>query len=192
LEAVKVNEQQLIADLRNKNQSAFEVFVKQNQRMVYNLSLSMLGTTEDAEDISQEIFIDSFNKINSFQGDSKISTWLYRITVNKCLDEIRKRKRKMRWANFIKLGTEKIDPPTFDHPGIELENKERASLLLSKIDELPDNQRVAFTLSKIEGLPYQEIADIMHTSVSAVESYLVRAKKGLQVKLQSYYEHQLL
>ena len=97
----------------------------------------------------------------------------------------------MKWANFINLGANKIEPPGFDHPGVELENKERASLLLSKINELPDNQRIAFTLSKIEGLPYQDIAVIMQTSLSAVESYMVRAKKGLQSKLKNYYEQQM-
>ncbi len=187
-----INQDELIARLKANDQQAFEVFVKTNQQLVYNLTLSMIGDHQDAEDISQEVFMDSFKQIGSFEGNSKISTWIYRITINKCLTEIRKRKRRAKWANIISLGLSTTEPQSYNHPGVALENKERASLLLSKLNELPDNQRIAFTLSKVEGLPYQEIAEIMQTSLSSVESYMVRAKKNLQSKLQNYYQQQMI
>ncbi len=83
-----------------------------------------------------------------------------------------------------------MDIPDFRHPGLELENQEKAAVLFSKINELPENQKIAFTLCKLDGLSYQEIAEIMGISVPSVESLLSRAKKLLQKKLEKYYRIQ--
>lgn len=177
------------------DESAFERFVKDNQSRVFNLCLTMLKNSDDAEDLSQEIFITCYRKIDTFKGDSKLTTWLYRIATNKCLEEIRKQKRKQRWLtmmSFWKMGENQIDPPSFDHPGLNLENKERAKILMSKMEELPLNQRLAFTLHQVDGMSYQEIAEVMEMSLSAVESLIFRGRKNLQKTLREYYEKELI
>ena len=163
--------------------------------MVYNTALGILQNTFDAEDLAQEVFVQVFHSVKNFKGDCKLSTWLYRITVTKSLDFLRAKKRKKRFAFVQSLfGSENNEPlaeqATFVHPGVQLENKERAAILFKAIDKLPENQKIAFTLSKVEGLSYQEIADVMQLSVSSIESLLFRAKNNLQKYLGDYYKNE--
>ncbi|MEQ8335781.1 MAG: RNA polymerase sigma factor [Cyclobacteriaceae bacterium] len=170
-----------------------EKLVKENQSRVYNVCLSILQNPSDAEDISQEAFIHIFKNIEQFRSQAELSTWIYRVTVNKCLEELRSRKRKKRWGRLISLGVsfdDEVDVPHFEHPGVLLENKERAEVLFAMMNRLPDKQKVAFTLHKIEGLSYKEISDIMQISLSAVESLLHRAKNNLKKALKEYYQKQ--
>ena len=116
---------------------------------------------------------------------------IYRITVTRSLDHLRKQKRQKRWGIVKRIfGAEeeqKIKTHTFEHPGILLENKEKAVLLFKAIASLPEKQKTAFTLYNIEGLNYKEIAEIMDLSLSAVESLIHRAKQGLKKDLAKYY-----
>ena len=160
---------------------------------VFNTSLSFLHDHEDAEDVSQEVFIEIFQSISGFKGKSKLSTWIYRITVQKSLELIRKRSRKKRSGLIISLfGKEHLishsDNTPFYHPGIKLENKERSAILFKAISQLPKNQCTAFTLHKVENLSYAEISEIMEVSVSSVESLMFRAKQNLKSLLSDYYE----
>lgn len=145
---------------------------------------------EEAQDMAQEVFIHVYQNIGKFNGDSKLSTWIYRITTNKCLEEIRRKSRKKRSAQLSDISDEMIQnqAPDFHHPGVALEDKERATILFEAIGKLPDPQRVAFTLSKIEQLSYEEISKVMEKSISSVESLLFRAKKNLRKLLTHYYE----
>jgi RNA polymerase sigma-70 factor (ECF subfamily) len=159
--------------------------------MVYNTAMGLLQNAEDAEDAAQEVFIQVFESVSSFKEESKFSTWIYRITVSKCLDHLRKKKRKKRFAFVLSLyGKDNglmIDPPDFFHPGIKAENKENATVLFKAIDQLPTNQKIAFVLSKIENLSYREIGDVMKSSESSVDALLQRAKKNLQKSLKEYF-----
>ena len=124
--------------------------------------------------------------------ETKFSTWLYRITVSKALNHIRKKKRKKRFA-FVqslygKNDGQMIEPPDFFHPGIKMENKENAAVLFKAVDQLPANQKTAFILNKTENLSYREIAEVMECTESAVDALLQRAKKNLQKNLKEYYE----
>ena len=152
--------------------------------MVYNTSLNIVQSVEDAEDVAQEVFVQVYESINQFKGDSKFSTWLYRIAVTKSLDHLRKKKRKKRFAflqSLFGVNEEEVrHTPDFNHPGVGLENKEKAAVLFQAIDKLPDNQKTAFTLHKLEGLSYQEVAEVMETTVSSVESLMHRAKGNLK------------
>lgn len=144
--------------------------------------------------MAQEVFVQVFHSIKDFKGDCKLSTWLYRIAVTKSLDFLRARKRKKRFAFVQSLFSTDSNEPlaeqaTFVHPGVQLENKERARILFKAIDKLPENQKIAFTLNKTEGLSYQEIAEIMELSLSSVESLLFRAKSNLQKYLENYYKN---
>ena len=187
-----MNESELVALLKLKDRQAFKEMVETWQDMVYNTSIGFLQNEEDAEDISQEVFIKVYQSIYSFKGQSKLSTWIYRITVSKCLDHLRKKKRKKRFA-FIqslygKNDGQMIEPPDFFHPGVKMENKENAAVLFKAVDQLPANQKTAFILNKTENLSYREIAEVMECTESAVDALLQRAKKNLQKDLKEYYQ----
>ncbi len=188
-----LKELELITELKAGNQIAFKVLIKEQQGRVYNTALGILQNQQDAEDISQEVFLSVFQNINRFKGASKLSTWIYSITVAKSLEFIRSKKRKKRFALIQNLfGADNLEPikdiPNFYHPGIQLENKERAAILFAAIDKLPENQKTAFILHKTEDLSYAEIAVVMDVTISSVESLMFRAKQNLQKLLEDYYE----
>ena len=187
-----MNEYELIQDLRNGNEQAFKTLVETYQDMVFNTAIGIVQNAQDAEDVAQEVFIRIFRSINSFKGESKLSTWIYRITTSCALDLIRSRKSKKRFAFLQRLFGENNEPiyevPDFNHPGVALDQKENAAKLFKAIDQLPENQKVAFTLHKLEDLSYQEISEVMQTSVSAVESLMHRAKQNLKKILEKEAE----
>lgn len=171
----------------------FKKVYDQHARMVFNLCLKYLQSIEDAEDVTQEVFITVFKSIHQFKGESKISTWIYKIAITKSLEFIRMKKRKKRFAFFQSIfsdekGEINISDVHFHHPGVQLENKERAAILFNAIDKLPENQKTAYFLCKLEDLSYNEIAEIMKVTVPSVESLLFRAKQNLQKILGNYYE----
>lgn len=187
-----LNEELLIQQLQQGNERAFAWLVQNFQDRVYNTCLGVLHNMEDAEDIAQEVFVEIHRSVQGFKAESKLSTWIYRICVTKSLDHLRGKKRKKRFA-FVKsiFGEHDNEPriqiPDFIHPGVLLENKERAAYLFKAIEQLPENQRIAFTLNKIECLSYQEISEATDMTVSAVESLLFRAKQNLKKILNGYY-----
>lgn len=176
-------------------QSAFRTLVEQYQDRVFNTCLNFLRNDEDAEDVSQEVFIEVYSSLATFRGDAQLSTWIYRIAVTKSLDFIRWKKRKKRFGflqSLVNTEGEDIDvADEFQHPGVQLEEKERAQILFQHIDTLPDNQRVALTLHMVEGLSQKEIADVLATSISSVESLIYRARTTLKKKLYHFYKNNL-
>ncbi|MCX6306782.1 MAG: RNA polymerase sigma factor [Bacteroidetes bacterium] len=182
-----------IIKLRAGDEQAFRELVNQYRDRVFNTALGLLQHHENAEDITQEVFVEVFRSIARFRGDCSLSTWIYRITVQKALEHIRKSMRMKRSGVIFSLfGREdqvnvSTDTP-FYHPGIQLENKERSAILFKSIALLPVNQRTAFILHKVEGLSHTEIAEIMTVSVSSVESLMVRALRKLRELLSDYYE----
>ncbi len=188
-----MNQPELIEQLQQGDESAFKKLVDEYQDMVYNTALGIVQNADDADDITQEVFIQVFQSVSSFKGDSKFSTWLYRITLSKALDHEKKRKRKKRFGFvqhfFGERNEEQLHPPEFNHPGVQLEKKERANELFHALKQIPDNQRIAFTLHKLEGQSYLEIAEIMNTTLYAVESLMGRAKTNLRKELSKYYNN---
>lgn len=183
-----MNEWILIDKLKQKDETAFKTIVETWQDMVFNTALGIVQSTEDAEDVSQEVFVQVYESIHSFKGEAKFSTWLYRIVLTKSMDHLRKKKRKKRFAyiqSLFGINNEIIyDPPDFNHPGVALDKKETSALLFKTIDKLPENQKIAFILHKVEGLSYQEICEVMDTTLSSVESLLHRAKNNLKKHLE--------
>ena len=159
--------------------------------LVYNVALNYLQNVEDAEEITQDVFIQLHSSLHKFQEKSTLKTWIYRITINKCLDFIKHKNSQKRFFIFGKKSQnefELLNISNFEHPGILLENKEKAAMLFGIINELVENQKTAFLLSKVEGLSNPEIATIMKLSVSAVESLVFRAKAILKERIANKFE----
>lgn len=160
---------------------------------MHQLALSYLQNIEDAEEVTQDVFVSLYQNYTQFEEKSALKTWIYRITVNKCLDFIKAKKRKKRFAVitsiFNKDQSVKHEKADFHHPGVVMENKENAAILFKAIEQLPENQRTVFLLSQTEGLGNKEIAVIIDKSVGAVESLLQRAKENLRKQLHVYYDN---
>ena len=184
-----MDEAELVNRLQLGEERAFRELVESYQNMLVNTCFGFLHNTEEAEDVAQEVFIQVFKSIDSFRGDAKLSTWLYRIAINRSLNKIRSRKSKF----FVALDSlfeaeHYLKSSNSVTPHDSLENQERARILHEAIDKLPDNQKTAFVLSKYKGLPNKNISEIMSTTLSSVEALLNRAKKNLQKSLIDYYK----
>ncbi len=184
-----MSDQILIEELKKGKESAFRELVDTYQRKVYNTCLGFVKNPEEADDLAQEVFIEIFKSILSFRMESKLSTWIYRITVSKSLQLLRANKRKKRFSFIFSFFSDNTAHEIVDyvHPGIIAENEERSKILFQAIDNLPESQRTAYTLHKLEDLSYEEIAEIMQKSVSSIESIMHRAKMNLQAELHNYY-----
>ncbi len=180
----------LIKELQNNNQLAFKQLVEMFKNKVINTAYGFVQNKHNAQDVAQDVFIEIFNSINSFTGKSTLSTWIYRITVNKSLDYLRHQKRKKRWATLLNITDNSNDENTYqssDNPLLNLEQAERIEILNSALKKLPESQRVAFTLHKYEDLNHAQIAQILNTTVPSVESLMHRAKQNLRKYLYNYY-----
>ena len=145
--------------------------------------MSYIKNVPDAEEITQDVFVTIFRKAHQFKGLSKVSTWIYSITINKAINQVRKNKRKP--TNTEDVMT--IVVTDFVHPGVLLENKELSKYLFMAIDTLVEKQQTAFILSYIEGLPRKEVAAIMDTTLKSVEGLLQRAKANLKHEINRMY-----
>lgn len=172
---------------------AFNMLVNNYASMVFNVCLNLIRNREDAEDVTQEVFTSVYLSMNSYEGKSKLSTWIYSISLNKSKEFLRSKTRKKRSGIMTQLEKDESHflPEAIietAHPGVLLENKERTEILFAAVDQLAENQRLAYTMHKIEGLSYDEIGTIMDLSKSSVESLMFRAKNRLKQLLENYYE----
>ena len=175
---------------------AFKELVEKFQQPVINTCLGVVHNRHDAEDVAQDVFVEVFRSVKSYRSDSKLSTWIYRIALNKSINFIRRQKRQ-KWLSPLeevftgKLAADVPDSPA-SLPSSEMETRQRQKNLHTAMDALPENQRVAFILNKYDGLSYQEISEVMNLSLSSVESLIHRAKMNLQKKLWSCYKKESL
>jgi RNA polymerase sigma factor (sigma-70 family) len=184
-----LEEHELIAQLREKNETAYRYLVDSHHTRVYNTVLNMLQDTEESDDTAQEVFIQVYHAISNFKEDSSLATWLYKIAVRKALDKLRQRKNRQRLQKLVPWWMPNDENPkqeAFYHPGIALENKERAATLFKAIDRLPEKQKIAFNLIKVQGMKYEEASEVMEQSIKAIESLISRAKQNLQQQLQQF------
>jgi RNA polymerase sigma-70 factor, ECF subfamily len=187
-----LEQEKLIHEIKSGDAGAFEELFDMFKDRVFNTAVSYLQNKEDAEEITQDVFVEVYRSIDKFKSESGIGTWIYRITVNKSLDRIKHRKRKKRFAFLTSLfdsesGELIHQPVEFNHPGVEAESKERAKYLFDAINRLPENQKTAFILTEIEGLSHAEAAQVIDKTSKAVESLVRRAKEGLRVILSGIY-----
>jgi len=188
---------EIIDNILNNKSVGFKGLVDKYQLLVVNTCYGFVHNREDAEDIAQEVFIEVHRSLHNFRKESKLSTWLYRISANKSLNFIRDNKKNS-WFQSLDIlfssdkGTGKVielSDSENNIPDSIIENKETGNVIYEAISLLPKNQNVAFTLHKYEDLSYKEIADVMELSLSSVESLLFRAKRNLQEKLIGHYKN---
>jgi RNA polymerase sigma-70 factor (ECF subfamily) len=187
-----MTDQELIEGLIKHDRTAIHTLVDKYRQKVIKTAYFFLQNMEDAEELSQDIFIDILDSSRHFRNAASLSTWIYRITVNRSLNLVKKNKRKKIFhslEDYFRKKTDDGDPPP-NEPSVAsspFEEKERRDLLSKAIQSLPENQNIAFILSKYEELSYKEIAEIMNMSLSSIESLIHRAKLNLQKRLATHF-----
>ena len=191
----KATEEALVRDLQNGNLDAYDKLAEIYQKKIYGLSFHLTRNQMDAQDVTQEVLLTLFRKINMFQGKSAFSSWVYRIAVN---------------ASYMKLRSKKKEPnvsidelmPSFNSAGFQQEkiqdwSENTESLLFTKetrdvinkaVDLLPEKEKVVFLLRDVEGLSSEKAGEILDLTVPAVKSRLHRARLFLRKKLSNYFE----
>jgi len=178
----------LLARFKKGDQQAFELLVRKYKMVVFNTVYSIMGNTQEADDIAQEVFLKVYTKAGSFKGESSFSTWLYRITVNRCLDELRKRKIKIisyetEFSQDEKLRLKDVLASREEDITEDLRKKELQDVIQKAMNSLPEKDRIILTLKEIEGLSYNEISKAMEISLGKVKIWLFRARQKLKEKL---------
>jgi RNA polymerase sigma-70 factor (ECF subfamily) len=183
-----MTDKELITGLLNNDKPAIQFLVSKYHKQVIKTAYHFVHDMDDAEDLAQDVCLEILESISQFKGTSSLSTWIYRVTVNKSLNFVRKNKRRQLVKQFETFfqkkdgnaGTLISEPSSNDN---SYDNIERKQILDNAINSLPENQKTAFILSKYEELSYKEITEIMNLSLASIESLLQRAKQNLQKKL---------
>lgn len=172
---------------------AFEGLVDQYKRPIFNLVYRMLRDRDEAEDITQKVFIQVYRASDRYRPTAKFSTWIFTIARNLTLNEIRRRSRKP-WTDSldetmdVEGPAQRLDPP--DHrarpANQELAHQEFLQCLEEAIDQLPENQRIAVLLCREGDISYEEMAKVMGCSLSAVKSLIFRGRETIKKRAQNY------
>jgi RNA polymerase sigma-70 factor (ECF subfamily) len=174
---------ELMLRFQKGDERCFEELVKKHTRGLLNLVFRYLGDASRAEDVSQDIFVKVYRARMKYEPKAKFSTWLYRIAVNHCLNEIRARKNQPSLATPI---NDLLEEPQGQDPDARLSQAELHQAVKAAINALPENQRMAVILARYEEMTYDEIAEAMSMSLEAVKSVLFRAKENLKLSLSKY------
>ena len=177
-----MSDEQLIKDIISGNQAAFKNLMEKYQLQLFRTVMGFVHLKEDAEEVTQDIFVRVYQSLSSFHHDAEFSTWLYRITVNTSLNFLRSNRKNRLLQSLEAIFSHRSEEKT---PLEELEHAERDRRIRMAIDALPEKQRMAFILSRYEELPQKKIAAVMNRSEGAVEQLLQRAKENLKKKLST-------
>lgn len=177
-------ERRIIAQVCAGDANAFEALVVSYQKQVYNLALRTVGNEEDAADMTQEVFLRAYRALGTFRGESKFSVWLYRLTMNVCIDFLRSRRRHPTVS--LTAADEDDEQPQFDIPADEasgpeqqLARSELRRAVVRGLDQLPDDARRILILRELDGLSYAEIGKVLRLEPGTVKSRLFRARRKL-------------
>jgi RNA polymerase sigma-70 factor, ECF subfamily len=168
----------VVAQIQSGDVAAFEALYRQHSPRLYALACRMAGSTEDGEDLLQEIFLQVYRKIGSFKGDSALGTWLYRLALNHCLDYVRSRQAKMN-----KL-TETLDADTSLEPLARRETPIARLDLERAVERLPRGCREAFVLHDVEGFDHKEVAGLLGIAEGTSKSQVFKARMKLRAVLR--------
>jgi RNA polymerase sigma-70 factor (ECF subfamily) len=178
-------DQEIVAQCRDGDREAFAKLVQKYQSRVLTLAARILDNRSEAEDVAQDIFVKVFQSLHEFRGASRFSTWLYRITVNHCLNYIRRRTRQQQTLITAEPEDWRQESLT-SNPHKTLEQKERWALVQAKLQMLSPEYRTILLLRDFEGLSYEEIADVLQLEGGTVKSRLHRARMELKALLEPY------
>lgn len=187
-----VDENKLVNKAVKGDNSAFEMLMEKHMGIIYNIALRMAANQDDAEDMTQEIMIKIFRSLSSFKGNSKFSTWIYRVAVNTCLDELKKKKNKKHLSLDAEISGDdgegqleiKDDSPS---PEKLAEQNELRDMVAAAVKLLSDEHRAVIVLRDIRGMSYSEIAEILGCSDGTVKSRISRARAQLKMILEKEY-----
>ena len=185
---LETSEATLITRCRAGEQAACEQLVAEHQAMVFQLGCHLLGSRDEAYDLSQEVFLRVFRTLDRFRADASLKTWIYRIAINQASN------RRRFWSRRHRLGQISLDAHVEVHgepteasdassPHRILASKELAARLTVALDALPFDQRTVIILREVEGLSYDEIAEALDIAVGTVKSRLTRARQALRASL---------
>nr|WP_295948614.1 sigma-70 family RNA polymerase sigma factor [uncultured Agathobaculum sp.] len=177
-----MDEKHILARARRGELPAFEELVRRHEKRVYAVALRSSGSPEDAEDITQEVFLRAWRSIEEFRGDSGFSTWLFRITMNLCVDHARHKHAQPQTQPLV-MGEEESErplPDTAPTPEEHLDNSELGRELAAALDEVSEDHRRIVLLRDVSGMSYTEIAEVLEISEGTVKSRLSRARIALR------------
>ncbi|PLX19737.1 MAG: hypothetical protein C0597_04935 [Marinilabiliales bacterium] len=188
-----MDEKILLDKIAARDERAFQFFVDKYHQLVLNVCNNILHNHDDAMDVSQEVFIKLYESIENFRGESKITTWLYRISVNKSLNYLRSQKRRKLFSSIdviFKENNDRNTPKANDlKPGESIEQEENKRALHYALKKLPKKQNIALSLHNFEDLSYKEVSEIMEITVTEVGVLINRGKKKLKSILIEYYKN---
>lgn len=193
-----MTENELIELVLAGNEEAYRTIVEQYTGKVFRTCMGFVHAKEDAEELTQDVFVNLYQNLARFKGNSSFSTWIYRIAVNSSLNHLRKQRRfsfiqRLENVLGVEMHKEKTSEMNFvENPENLIITDERNKQLYSAIDSLPESQRIAFTLSKYEEMSQREIANVLNITEGAVEALLQRAKANLRKKLSQMIENKKL
>jgi RNA polymerase sigma-70 factor (ECF subfamily) len=184
-------EAELVAALRRGEANAYEQLIEQYADGVYRTAYRLLQNPHDAEDAMQEAFLTVYLHIADFQGQSRLSTWLYRIVTNKALDLLRKRQRKTdaatdAWEDLSEDAEELLPDTQAMLPEDWLARREINDLITAWLESLSPSLRAAFVLFEMEDLNMEEVAEALEISVAAAKARVHRARRALQEFLSAH------
>jgi len=184
---------ELIQEILSGNLALFRQLLERHQALVFRTCIGFVHHKEDADDLTQEVFIQAYQSLASFKGDSEFSTWLYRIAVNRALNYTRDRQKKSifdRLDTFFTGGKtvqSSFEGASEENPEQQFIHNEERELIAKALEKLPEKQRVAIVLSKYDDMSQREIANVLNTTEGAVEALLQRAKTTLRKELSHLY-----
>lgn len=170
----------LLARLRRGDDRAFAELIRRHQDRIFDLGYRMLGDRQEAEDLSQEIFVAVHRALGGFRGDSRLSTWIFRVAKNHCLNRLQYLKRRGGGrTDDLEESLETAGDPAAGAPDRDLERREEQALVQRALAELDEAQRMIVVLRDIEGLGYDEIVEVLDEPLGTVKSRLHRARAAL-------------
>lgn len=186
-----VSDEVLIARFKEGDDSSFRELVEKYQSRVYSIVLAIIGDKNDAEDLSQEIFVKVYRFLHQFKGRSKFFTWLYRLTINTCISARNKKKKDNEIYQFQSeknLISAHILQSDAKSPMEILQNKELEEKIKLALDSLSDGLKEVFVLREIEDLSYKQLSKIFNCPEGTIKSRLFRAREELKKKLEPYID----
>ena len=175
-----LDEHELIQKAGRGDAYAFEQLMAAHENKMYAVALRMCGNREDAQDCLQEAMVRVYRALSGFKGQSSFSTWVYRITMNSCLDELRRRKNRMTSSLDAMLENGFAPSDDGDTPEQSSLRSEQRRALERAIRELPEDMRAAIVLRDVQGLSYEEIAQALEANVGTIKSRISRGREKLR------------